>query len=271
MVGGTLSRPQDRWPHIFSHQIWAEYPYFLPCLVVAVYCGVSWVIIAMFLKEVRPPLEEHWPGEQLYSQTMTLTPLPERSNSDIPREESSDAADAQRKDKQKPPPLRSLLTKPVQLSIASYAMLALLEMAIMELIPLVWSTSVEFGGLGFEPALIGLWLSVYGCMTGIFFFAIFPHVVRRFGLRRVLITCIAFYAVEVIMFPLENLVLLHATRASTVAVWPLVFLHLLSLSISVMGYCEIFFIHIHSEYAGTGSNLRSSRCRVHVSQFGDLK
>ena len=223
----------------------------------------------MFLKEVRPPLEENWPRKQIYSQTMTLTPRPERTNSDIPREESRDAEDAQRNDKQKPPPLRSLFTKPVLLSIASYAMLALLEMAIMALIPLVWSTSVEFGGLGFEPALIGLWLSVYGCMTGIFFFAIFPPVVLHFGLRRVLITCIAFYAVVVILFPLENLMSLRATGASTMAVWSLIFLQLLSLSISVMGYCEILFIHIHSEYAGTKSNVRSSRCRVHVSQFGD--
>jgi hypothetical protein len=58
LVGGTLSRPQDRWPHLFTHPFWANYPYFLPCLVVAVYCGMSWVIVAMLLEEVRPPYSE---------------------------------------------------------------------------------------------------------------------------------------------------------------------------------------------------------------------
>lgn len=217
LVGGTLSRPQDRWPHLFSQQIWSEYPYFLPCLVVAIYGSISWVIAAMFLKE-----------------TMTFTPRPARTNLDISQGESSDSL---RKDTQKPPPLRSVLTKPVLLSIANYAMLALLEVAIMALIPLVWSTSVEFGGLDFEPALIGLWMSVYGCMNGLFLFTVFPRVIGRFGLRRVLITCITFYAVVVIMFPLENLVLLHATGGSTMAVWPLIFLQLLSLSVFMMGYC----------------------------------
>ena len=53
LVGGTLSRPQDRWPHVFSHPFWAKYPYFLPCLVVALHCCMSCVVVAIFLKEVR--------------------------------------------------------------------------------------------------------------------------------------------------------------------------------------------------------------------------
>jgi len=223
----------------------------------------------MFLKEVRPCFEEHWPREKHYSQTMSFSPRPARTNLDIPQEESSDAVDAPRKDTQKPPPLRSLLTKPVLLSIANYAMLALLEMAITVLIPLIWSTSVEFGGLDFEPALIGLWMSVYGCMHGTFSFAIFPRVVWRFGLRRVLITCITFYAVVVIMFPLENLVLLHATEGSTMAVWPLIFLQLLSLSVFMMGYCKILLFT--REYVGPESNVQSSRCCVPLRQFGEPK
>jgi hypothetical protein len=64
LIGGTLSRPQDRWPHLFAHPFWAEYPYLLPCLVVAAYCCMSWVLTAAFLKEVRlfypPNLEACW-------------------------------------------------------------------------------------------------------------------------------------------------------------------------------------------------------------------
>ena len=174
-----------------------------------------------------------------------------------------ESSDSPQKDTQKPPTLRSVFTKPVLLSIADYAMLALLEMAIVALIPLIWSTSVEFGGLNFEPALIGLWMSVYGCMNGIFLFAVFPRVVGRFGLRRVLITCITFYAVVVIMFPLENLVLRHATGSSTMTVWPLIFLQLLSLSVFMMGYCK--FLLFTCEYADPEFNVQSFRRCMYMS------
>jgi hypothetical protein len=51
-IGGVLSRPQDRWPGIFSHHFWLEYPYFLPCLVVAALSLLQFIITALFLKEV---------------------------------------------------------------------------------------------------------------------------------------------------------------------------------------------------------------------------
>lgn len=47
-----MSRPQDRWPDRFSHPFWAEYPYFLPCLVAATYSLLSFVVNALYLKEV---------------------------------------------------------------------------------------------------------------------------------------------------------------------------------------------------------------------------
>jgi hypothetical protein len=143
-------------------------------------------------------------------------------------------------DADKPPPLRSVLTRPVLLSVANYAMVALLEMICLALIPLIWSTTVEFGGLGLSPTSIGSWLSVWGCMDGIFQFAVFPRVVDRFGLRRAFIACVASCAVVVIMFPLENLVLRQAVGDSATVVRPLIFLQLLSFSILRMGYCESF-------------------------------
>ena len=80
---------------------------------------------------------------------------------DIPQGESSDAGNAPLKDMQKPPPLRSLLTRPVLITIANYAMFAFLDMSALVLIPLIWSTPVEFRGLNSSPASIGLCMSVY--------------------------------------------------------------------------------------------------------------
>jgi hypothetical protein len=57
-----------------------------------------------------------------------------------------------------------------------------------------------------------------------------------------LIACIGFCGVVVIIFPLENLVLRHVflilVGGRTVAVWPLIFLQLLSYSILGMGFSK---------------------------------
>jgi hypothetical protein len=52
LIGGVLSRPQNRWPHAFSSRFWADYPYFLPCLVSAAFTLLSFIILALYLEEV---------------------------------------------------------------------------------------------------------------------------------------------------------------------------------------------------------------------------
>jgi len=163
-------------------------------------------------------------------------PLSVRIDPDIPQEESRVSGETSMKDAQKPPPLRALLTRPVRITIINHAMLAFLEVCALALIPLIWSTPVEFGGLNFRPVSIGSWMSVYGCMNGLFQFAIFPHVIGRFGLRPVLVVSIAVYMVIFAMFPLENLVLRHAVGGPNPPIWLLILLQLGLLSIHKMGF-----------------------------------
>jgi hypothetical protein len=100
--------------------------------------------------------------------------------------ESSDPGEESPKDIPKPPPLRSMLTRPFLIAIASYPMLAFLEMSSLALILLVWSTPIKFGGLYLRPLSIGLWTSAFGCISGILQFVLFPCAVGRFamGFRR---------------------------------------------------------------------------------------
>ena len=58
LLGGVLSRPQDRWPSVFSNTFWDKYPYLLPCLVSAAIACVSLVVVANFLEEVRRMISE---------------------------------------------------------------------------------------------------------------------------------------------------------------------------------------------------------------------
>ena len=100
-----------------------------------------------------------------------------------------------RKGREKPPPLRYVATKPVVISIASFATVVMLDNAATALIPLIWSTPIEVGGLGLSPASIGMWMSGYGWMNAISQLAFFPRAVGRFGLRRVLVVSVASCAV----------------------------------------------------------------------------
>ncbi|KAH9030854.1 MFS general substrate transporter [Lactarius deliciosus] len=225
LVGGILSRPQDRWPHFFSHPFWADYPYFLPCLVAATFTCLSFIITGLYLEEtldLRP------------SERLRLA----RPNS-FTQGEASDSPDLDTtsNESDKPLPLRSVLTKPVVITTINHALLVLLNGAVMSYIPLVWSTPVEYGGLNLSPASIGLGLSLYGGMGGFFQFIFFSYFVSRFGLRRVLIFSIASCAVIYTLFPFENLAV--ASGGPYLVVWLLIIFQMSSLCVFDMAYSAL--------------------------------
>lgn len=55
VIGGTLARPQDNFPRLFSSPFWGEFPYFLPCGVTAGFSLLTFGAILFFLKEVSGP------------------------------------------------------------------------------------------------------------------------------------------------------------------------------------------------------------------------
>jgi hypothetical protein len=160
-----------------------------------------------------------------------------KHHSDPPRVAVGEISDGPVKNIESPLPLRSLLTRPVVVSVANYCVIALLDITAGTLIPLVWSTSVEFGGLNMSPASIGLWISGFGFMDGIFQFIALPRLIGRFGPRRVFIASILCYFPFYIMFPLANLALRHASPSHGLglAVTLLIMLQLTAVSLSAMG------------------------------------
>ncbi|KAH9039481.1 MFS general substrate transporter [Lactarius deliciosus] len=228
LVGGVLSRPQDRWPHTFSHPFWADYPYFLPCLVAATFTCFSFIATALYLEETLNSRS----SEKLQHA---------RPNSNTPQGEAGDSPDLDmpRNEPEKPLPLRAVLTRPVVVTVANTAMLALLNAVVESYIPLVWSTPVEYGGLNLSPASIGLWQSLYGGMNGIFQFIFFSRFVSRFGLRRVFVFSIISCAVVYSILPFENLAAVLGGGPNPV-VWLLIILQLSSLCIFDMGYGAMY-------------------------------
>jgi hypothetical protein len=152
----------------------------------------------------------------------------------------------------KPLPMRAVITKPVLITIANYAMLALLSGVLEACTPLVWSTPVEFGGLNLSPEYIGMWMSLYGGIDGLFQFFVFPIFFSRFGLRRVFVCSIFSAAVIFVIFPFENIVL-RAGGGLNVAVWLLIILQLVSLCFFDSGYRELYLLYSSGLILMTGS------------------
>ena len=156
-------------------------------------------------------------------------------NSDPPRVGEGEILDGPVKDTEKPLPLSALLTRPVVISVMNYCVIGLLDIIAGTLIPLVWSTSLELGGLSMTPASIGLWMGGYGFMNGIYQFVALPRFVRRFGPRRVFITSILCHIPFYMMFPFENLASRHSSGGLNLTAALLIMLQLSATSFSSMG------------------------------------
>jgi len=177
-IGGILSRPQDNFPRLFSSPFWDEFPYFLPCSVVAGFAVLTFVAILLFLEETLP-----------------RGPAPAKATSLVERETGHREAGYGTVDRQQgsladisdvPVPLRQLLNASRVLRIANYGVLAAFEIVMWALQPLFYSTPIEFGGLGFTPMTIRLWMATFGVANSLIQPLCFAPLIDRLGPKTML-------------------------------------------------------------------------------------
>lgn len=120
------------------------------------------------------------------------------------------------------------------MSIACYALLALLDIAFRAMVPLFYSTPIEFGGLGQSPVWIGSMISVFGIMNGAVQAFLFPVLIECWGPRRVFIAGMAMFAVLFTIFPIINAV----ARASGIST-PVIILVIGQLALSII--CDMAY------------------------------
>ncbi|KAJ7220196.1 major facilitator superfamily domain-containing protein [Mycena pura] len=188
LIGGSLARPSDRFPNLFSGRFWQGFPYFLPCLVTGSFVFLAWFVVLVFFKEKPHVSEESGDIRNPVADSRT----PPRATATLL--------------KRGPLPLRQLFGFPVLISISNYAALGFLNTTLGALLPLFFAMPIEIGGLGLPPVKIGLILSVYGIATGVFQLVFFARFVRAFGEKRVFIngmlTCLPVFA----LFPIMSVI-----------------------------------------------------------------
>ena len=141
-----------------------------------------------------------------------------------------------------PPPLRTLLFMPrVLITVINCGFLGFCEMSVTALTPLMWSTSLENGGLGFTPYRIGIAFAVYGLFSTFFQAIAVGKVVRHFGPRKVLIGSMVPWLVLFSCFPLERYFARSAGQVDW-RVWSVITVHLVMYCMATASYSKLNFL-----------------------------
>ena len=113
-----------------------------------------------------------------YGTTSTLT----HCRSPSPSEDSADSHRTLSNSNTDSVTLRTVLkSKRVQLVIINYFFVCFTEMCYVVLLPLIYSTSIETGGLGLNPYQIGLTMGIWGFFNAIIQINVVGKVIRKYG------------------------------------------------------------------------------------------
>ncbi|KAI6099589.1 major facilitator superfamily domain-containing protein [Pisolithus sp. B1] len=221
LYGGGLAKPHDRWPELFSGSFWVQYPYFLPCIVSALFAAFSFFLTALFFEESLPSKRRRKDPQSEVLPTDALIGTPS----------DKDAS---------PVPIRTLLkTYSVMIPIANYGVLALVDMGFFALLPLFYATPVEIGGLGLSPFAIGLYMSAFGVGDGLFQMLFAARVIDRFGERKVFRSVVLAFFPMIAAFPIMNWVI-QVQKGVGPVIWILIFAQLLSWTMVNMAYAVVY-------------------------------
>ncbi|KAH7884488.1 major facilitator superfamily domain-containing protein [Phlebopus sp. FC_14] len=254
LVGGSLSRPADRFPNVFGDlQFFKVYPYFLACAVPATFSALAWIVTFLFLKEtlsngvsLRRLLVSKlitWKAQRSAvspgSSTETLTGAPHAPQGEPFKD-----------DDMTPLPLRALLIPRVLIAAGNYATLSLLDIAFRAVQPLFYATPTELGGLGLDPPQIGNILAIYGVVNGLFQIFFFADLHDRFGSKGIYSAAMAASVPLIMTLPLINA--FGRTQGLTWIVWSVVGVQLALSVILNLGYSCVF-IYIAAASPNRGS------------------
>lgn len=156
--------------------------------------------------------------------------------------------------------LRSILVPRVLYPILNYGFLALIDQSVTVLVPLMYSTSIDIGGLGFDPFTIGIIQGVGGFVGGIIQIFTFPYMHRKLGSKKLYICSYSMYFVIFALFPLNSFVTKRAGEAAA-ATWALVIVQYVVYVASYMTWGKPLRLCPYLKLDGL---LTTPRCRLHL-------
>ncbi|KAG5653633.1 hypothetical protein H0H81_011735 [Sphagnurus paluster] len=232
IVGGILSEPAKTWPDLFGSSLFfRQYPYFLPCAVAAFIAFLSGAIASVGLKETLPSAVYEEKKKRAAAAALSVPSSSTRllaDNTDAGygsvMDSSAETAEPE-ETPEVPPPLKDLLVPRVLLNLAVYAFVAFVDMAIQVLQPLVYSTSISLGGLGFDPYRIGTIMGIWGILNAFVQFMFLGRILRKLGARKLQIIAQTNYIIVLSLYPVLSFFARRAGKADGF-VWTVIIVQL---------------------------------------------
>ena len=132
--------------------------------------------------------------------------------------------------------LTLLKTYSVIIPIANHGMLGLLEIGLLALLPLFYSSPIKIGGLGFPPAIIGTALAVFGITDGIVQASFGAKLIDWFGPKRMFCSAVLFFYPLTFLFPIMSAVVTVQGKVGPI-IWILMMMQLLSMVFMDLAFC----------------------------------
>ncbi|KAF8879294.1 major facilitator superfamily multidrug-resistance, DHA1 sub-family [Gymnopilus junonius] len=228
ILGGVLSNAATHWPDTFGRIPYLRtHPYFLPCFIAATFSFATFIIVLFALKETLPSLVHEEKLKRHHKYISDEIPSTSESrlidngdshhygteNSSLRHATAASESSAllgqieptslvDMPSKPDATGLWVILTRPILMTLVNHIFLTFLDMCHFALIPLMYSTPVEFGGLGLKPFEIGIILGTFGFVNSIVQAKFLGGFIRKFGGRKVyrlsfscLLVCFGMYPV----------------------------------------------------------------------------
>ncbi|KAG5644649.1 hypothetical protein DXG03_008031 [Asterophora parasitica] len=186
IMGGLLSQPATTWPGLFGRiPFFHHYPYFLPCAVAALLASFTGLIAFIGLKETLPSALKKQKQQPAASATPDSTTSLLLASEDLSYGSSTSPSTTEtgvtQEELHAPPAFKDLLIPEILLKLLVYAFVSFVDMSCQVLQPLVYSTSIANGGLGFDPYRIGTIMGTFGVINALAQLLFLGRVIRKFG------------------------------------------------------------------------------------------
>ncbi|KAG7444819.1 MFS general substrate transporter [Guyanagaster necrorhizus] len=205
VIGGLLVHPADTWPNTFGRiALFRDHPYFLPCAVAGLFSFAICLLTLIGLQETHPSTIAR-KKSKCSRPTQETSLISSSTNADYGSVATAATDDAVSDSiPSQPPSMREVLGTQFLRVLMNYTFISFVETSYDALIPLMYSTSIPVGGLGFSPFQIGQILSIWGLTNAIVQTVFTGRLLRVFGARRMFIVSIGFMFVGILAFSFES-------------------------------------------------------------------
>ncbi|KAH8823948.1 major facilitator superfamily domain-containing protein [Flagelloscypha sp. PMI_526] len=214
-IGGVFAEPAHNWPNTLGKfELFQNRPYLLPCIITGILCFICFAFAFVGFEETHPS----------FKRSPTLQPPQSSSQTISPTAHSHSVGKI----------LSTLFTRDVIVLLIISGFYAVCVMSLRALQALIWSTSIENGGLGFDAFTIGTINTAFGLPNAFVQFLVLGKLMRYLGSKGAMLSFFVLSFFALALYPLQT----HFAQQSGIdwRVWLIIIVQLVCISFRALGF-----------------------------------